>query len=620
MNRHEMMVCLAFGGVARQAKSVDNRIRRRGELRFLALAAGVLVGLHTAGYALVARAAPHQPPPDVLAAESQRITVIEKITQPTIAIFAPGGQGGGSGVLISADGYALTNFHVAQPAGDAMKCGLPDGRLYDAVIVGIDPTGDVALVKLLGRDDFPHATLGDSDAVRAGDWAFVAGNPFVLANDFQPTITYGVISGTHRYQYPAGTLLEYADCIQTDAAINPGNSGGPLFNAQGELIGINGRGSFEKRGRVNVGVGYAISINQIKKFLGYLKSGRVVDHATLGATVATSEEGRVFVDDILESSDAYRRGLRYDDEIVRFGGRDIATANALKNMLGTFPKSWRVPVTFRRGEQTFQRMIRLAGVHSAGQLASLIDRPVEPPKTPGEPEPDRRRGGKPKRPNVHPTPPKSQMPDVVAAQFERRPGYVNYYFNRQNQQRLWNALVAQCDLTNAGQDWAIAGRLADGGTVTIELSPTLGSIALPEGDLTTQFDDDLSSAIKPPGTGGLMAALHVWQRLMTVGLEKFGDVYYLGTMPLAGNGPMCDVLIGTYGGVETHFYFEPSTGHLLALELFADEDVDPCEIYFDDLQMADGRLLPHRIEIRHADMPYAVIEVDRYRFSAHAEN
>ena len=90
----------------------------------------------------------------------------------------------------------------------------------------------------------------------------------------------------HRYQYPAGTLLEYTDCIQTDAAINPGNSGGPLFDAEGRLIGINGRGSFEKRGRVNVGVGYAISINQIKNFLGRLKSGRIVDHATLGARVA----------------------------------------------------------------------------------------------------------------------------------------------------------------------------------------------------------------------------------------------------------------------------------------------------------------------------------------------
>ena len=197
----------------------------------------------------------------------------------------------------------------------------------------------MALIKLLGRDDFPAATLADSDQVRVGDWCFAIGNPFLLATDFQPTVTYGIVSGTHRYQSPAGTLLEYADCIQTDAAINPGNSGGPLFNAAGELIGINGRGCFEKRGRVNVGVGYAISINQIKHFMGCLQSGRIVDHATLGATVAAERQGRVLVSNILESSDAYRRGLRYDDEIVSFAGRDrSARSTPSKTSSASSPK------------------------------------------------------------------------------------------------------------------------------------------------------------------------------------------------------------------------------------------------------------------------------------------
>ena len=104
--------------------------------------------------------------------------------------------------------------------------------------------------------------------MRVGQWVFAAGNPFVLASNLQPTVTLGIVSGVNRYQYPAGTLLEYADCIQTDAAINPGNSGGPLFNFASEVIGINGRCSFEKRGRVNVGVGYAISANQIKPVHG----------------------------------------------------------------------------------------------------------------------------------------------------------------------------------------------------------------------------------------------------------------------------------------------------------------------------------------------------------------
>src|SRR2546421_10316279 len=176
-----------------------------------------------------------------------------------------------------------------------MQCGLPDGILYDAVLVGIDKVGDVALIKLLPKKEgqkFPAAVLGDSDSVHEGDWSIAMGNPFLLATDFTPTVTFGLVSGVHRYQYPSGTLLEYGDCIQIDTSINPGNSGGPLFNMDGEIIGINGRGSFEKRGRVNSGVGYAISINQIKNFLGHLRVGLESDHASLGAFIDTdSEEG-----------------------------------------------------------------------------------------------------------------------------------------------------------------------------------------------------------------------------------------------------------------------------------------------------------------------------------------
>ena len=328
------------------------------------------------------------PDPDVLAAESARVETIARISRPTIAIFDPNGQGGGSGVIISPDGYALTNFHVAGSTGAAMKCGLSDGRFVDAVLVGLDPGGDVALIKLIGKTDFPAATIGDSDTCRVGQWVYVVGNPFLLADDFKPTVTYGILSGVHRYQYPSGTLLEYADCLQTDAAINPGNSGGPMFDSDGKLIGINGRGSFEKRGRVNVGVGYAISINQIKHFIGLLKSGRIVDHASLGATVSTDAKRRVVVDDILDDSDAYRRGLRYGDEIIRFGGREIASTNAFKNALGTYPNDWRVPLTYRRDGKEYDVRVRLAAMHRAGELEALLDAEHEPP-VPREPRPEK---------------------------------------------------------------------------------------------------------------------------------------------------------------------------------------------------------------------------------------
>ncbi len=319
--------------------------------------------------------------PVVSQAEAARVAAVTKASVSVLAIFAPGGQGGGSGVVISPDGYALTNFHVARPCGTFMKCGMTDGKLYDAVIVGLDPVGDVALIKLYGRDDFPAAEIANSDDVQVGDWCFAMGNPFLLATDFHPSVSYGVVSGVHRYQYPAGTLLEYADCLQVDAAINPGNSGGPLFDAQGRLIGINGRGSFEKRGRVNVGVGYSITINQIENFVGHLKAGRIVDHATLGARASTSDDGRVLVSDILEHSDAYRRGLRYDDEIVSFAGRPIRSVNAFKNVLGIFPKGWRVALSYRRDEKTYDTFVRLMGVHTETELLAKLEaqKEMEPP-------------------------------------------------------------------------------------------------------------------------------------------------------------------------------------------------------------------------------------------------
>ena len=259
----------------------------------------------------------------MLDAQAERIKAIKKVHPAIVAVCMQGGQGVGSGVVISPEGYALTNFHVVMPTGPLMQAGLADGVLYDAVLVGQDKVGDVALIKLLPKEKgkpFPFVELGDSDKMRIGDWSLAMGNPFSLAMDFTPTVTYGVISGTNRYQPPEGKgLLEYTDCLQIEASINPGNSGGPLFNMQGELIGINGRGSFEKRGRVNSGVGYAISINQIKNFLGHLKAGIDTDHATLGASVGTVSEdaplSQMVIKQVLDDSDAARRGIQEGDQL-----------------------------------------------------------------------------------------------------------------------------------------------------------------------------------------------------------------------------------------------------------------------------------------------------------------
>jgi S1-C subfamily serine protease len=577
--------------------------------------------------------------PAVAEAETARVAVVAKASDSTLAIFA-GEQGGGSGVVISPDGFALTNFHVTSGAGNWMRCGMTDGRLYDAVIVGIDPVGDVALIKLLGRDDFPIAELADSDQVRVGDWCFSIGNPFLLATDFQPSVSFGLVSGVHRYQYPSGTLLEYADCIQTDAAINPGNSGGPLFDAQGRLIGINGRGSFEKRGRVNVGVGYAISINQIKHFLGHLKSGRIIDHATLGARVATEDDGRVLVNDVLETSDAYRRGLRYDDQIVRFAGRPIHTANAFKNALGIFPRNWRVPLTYQREGKQYDVLVRLSGVHQPSELLAKVQRqPPEPPQIP-KPQPDEPDGdpkkkkepGKdqdqPERGRRVPQGPrraaKAEMPEQVKDHFEARPGYINYYFNRLAQQRLWKGLTGDADFASASGKWTLAGEIEGGGKVRFELSDDRALMALPTGDSVIPVDDDLTDALDPPQSGGLLAALSLWRRLLVEGLDDYGEVYYLGTLPLAPDGSaekmsLDDVLVGLHAGVECRFFHAPDTGRLTAVEMWSDDQADPCEVYFSDYVETNGRWMPSRMRVRYGDGMYGVFSFKEISLTGAAE-
>jgi S1-C subfamily serine protease len=544
---------------------------------------------------------------EVLKAQAQRVEVIRKARAATVCIFGRGGRGGGSGVVISSDGFALSNFHVTSGAGAAMKVGMADGRLYDAVIVGIDPVGDVALIKLLGRDDFPYAELADSDRVRAMDPCFAAGNPFLLANDFTATVTLGIVSGVHRYQEPAGTLLEYADCIQTDAAINPGNSGGPLFDLEGRVIGINGRGSFEKRGRVNVGVGYAISANQIKLFLGHLKSGGIIDHATLGAQAFSDDRGRVIIQNILEASDAYRRGIRYGDELTRFGGRNIRTANAFKNVLGIFPRDWRVPLTIVRDGKSYNLSVRLAGVHAKGALADKIKEGPTPKKPDGKP--DKRPGpkipiplpkGEPKLPTL---PSAEEMPAAVAKFYERRDGYVNYYFNREAQKRIWKAFSAHGDFTGFKGVWTIAALGPGGLPATFELADAQISAELERNKVSIPVDPTdpklgETDNLKPAGSGGMLVALHLWRRFLVTGIEKFGSITYLGSMPMPGQPELMDCIVGVHGGVEARFLFHPATGQLMELDLFAADQVDPCELYFSDYAAIDGRQLPRTIQVR----------------------
>jgi len=546
----------------------------------------------------------------VLDAEAKRIEVIKGAKEAVVAIFGSDGEGGGSGVVISSDGYALTNFHVVAPCGYAMKCGMADGNLYNAVIVGADPTGDVALIKLFGRENFPHAQIGDSDTLQVGDWTFAMGNPFLLATDFQPTATYGIISGVHRYQYPAGTILEYTDCIQTDASINPGNSGGPLFNEAGELIAINGRCSFEKRGRVSVGVGYAISINQVINFLGHLRSGRIVDHATLGANVSSDEEGRVVVSSILENSDAYRRGLRYDDEIIRFGGRLIQTPNALKNVLGIYPKGWRVPLSFIQSGRRHDVLVRLEALHGQNQLTNQLAKRAKILPIP-KPSKDKTPPGQTKLIKKETL---KAPAAVVRSHYQPKYGYANYYFNKLNLDRVYNRWKSSCVLASLSGSWQISGSLKGGGDFRLTLTSDTCELELPDRTYDWQLPPELGYSLSPPGSGGLLLTLHLWRQLAALGINDFGDVKYLGTAPLYSHDLLADVLIGYRDGIKCHFYFDPEDSDLLAIEMFPEENCDPCEILFFDYSGEANKNFPRRIEVRYGDVSYATFMPNSFKF------
>jgi hypothetical protein len=431
--------------------------------------------------------------------------------------------------------------------------------------------------------------------------------------------------------------LEYADCIQTDAAINPGNSGGPLFNEAGELIGINGRGSFEKRGRVNVGVGYAISINQIKKFLGYLRSGRIVDHATLGATVATDESGKVLVSNILESSDAYRRGLRYNDEVISLGGRSINTANAFKNVLGIYPKGWRIPLSFRRDTKQYDVLVRLTGVHAREELIAKISgmAPGEVPIPGEEGDPD-----KPKIPG--PPIPKPQrnvqkeesvkIPPEVQERLVKRRGYANYFYNQLNRDRVWNSFVKHGDFSHLRGEWVIRGVDQDGDEFAFVLREREAFATLADGphrlDLNKGIESQMRNFVLPDGqvafgvppAEGALLTLSMWRRLLIEQPQQFGEVYYLGTAPLVAAGlpaesKLTDVLVATYDIVENKFYFNPETGYLDAIEAFPDSESDPFEmslLSYEDVPaaatssekpdgLADLKQLPHLMVMRSGE-------------------
>jgi serine protease Do len=254
----------------------------------------------------------------------------------------------GSGFVISKEGLILTNNHVVEKATE-IKIKLITGKEYDAKLVGRDPKTDLALIQVKPDKVFPKPeVLGDSDALHVGDWVMAVGNPFGLGH----TVTTGIISAKSRI-LGAGP---YDDFLQTDAAINPGNSGGPLFNMDGEVIGINT--AIIAQGQ---GIGFAIPVNMAKELLPQLKKGKVIRGwlgimiqditPELAKSFGIKNEKGVLISDVVKNSPAEKAGLMRGDVIVRFNGKEIETAHKLSQLAAATPPDTLTKIDFLRNGQ-----------------------------------------------------------------------------------------------------------------------------------------------------------------------------------------------------------------------------------------------------------------------------
>ena len=201
------------------------------------------------------------------------------------------------------------------------------------------------------------------------------------------------------------------------------------------------------------------------------------------------------------------------------------------------------------------------------------------------------------------------MPEIVKQHFEERRGYANYYFNRLNRDRVWKAWAARGDFTPLDKPWVLTGPL-EGGKFRFELASQRIALALPKQQIEWPVTDELASSLAPPNSGGLFAALYLWRRLAVGGPDRYGEVYYLGTAPFPSFDEPLDVLVGLHGGVECRYYFDTKTGLLAGLEMYPEENADPCEVYFSEYGDVAGRQFPHRIEVRFGNETFAVFRVE----------
>jgi len=259
----------------------------------------------------------------------------------------------GSGVIVDPSGYILTNNHVIRGA-DEIKVTLFDKREFKGKVIGTDPKTDLAVVKIDAKD-LPYIELGDSDKLKVGELVIAIGNPYGL----NQTVTMGIVSATGRANVG---IADYEDFIQTDAAINPGNSGGALVNARGELVGIN-TAIFSTTGGYQ-GIGFAIPSNMAKAVMEQLIKNKKVIRGWLGVSIQAltpdmrkhfglKEDRGVVINQIFENSPAEKAGLKEEDIILQYNGKDITDPTQLRNLVANTPPGKEVELKVFRDGKTF---------------------------------------------------------------------------------------------------------------------------------------------------------------------------------------------------------------------------------------------------------------------------
>ena len=275
-------------------------------------------------------------------------------------------QGAGSGVIISKDGYILSNNHVVEGAQNLVVT-LADKQEYEAEIVGRDPKTDLAVLKIETKKDLPVATMGNSEQLKVGDWVVAIGNPFGLSH----TVTSGIVSAKGRV-IGAGP---YDDFIQTDASINPGNSGGPLFNMKGEVVGINT--AIIPQGQ---GIGFAIPVDTAKPLIPQLVEDGQITRGYLGVNIQhiTSELAEAMgqdkaqgalVTDVMDDSPAAAGGILRGDIITHFDGKEIETSHNLPARVAATPVGKKVEVNVLRDGSAKQLSIKVGKLDGDEKVA-----------------------------------------------------------------------------------------------------------------------------------------------------------------------------------------------------------------------------------------------------------